>query len=168
MPNKNPLRRFKIRDMCSRVRNKSADLLENLSLVWEILRGITRYFQAFLCAGIFAHPSQHLLHVSFHFSVAGLCQNPFEACFEEVWVVDDGAELQNCGTLKITLEGEDNGIRHSGWLCFELAIYWVKRYVYTHFYTSTTIFLVEPHKHTPLFDTRKPLKSTAMPWSLMP
>lgn len=113
MPNRNPLRRFKIRDMCSRVRNKSADLLENLSLVWEILRGITRYFQAFLCAGIFAHPSQHLLHVSFHFSVAGLCQYPFEACFEEVWVVDDGAELQNCGTLRIPLEGEDSGIRHS-------------------------------------------------------
>ena len=109
-----------------------------------------------------------LLHVSFHFSVAGLCQYPFKACFEEVWVVNDGAELQNCGTLKITLEGEDNGIRHSVWLCFELAIYWGKRSVYTHFYTLTPMFLMEPHKHTPHFDTRKPLKSNAMHGSLMP
>lgn len=47
MPNRNPFRRFKIRDMCSQIRNKSADLLENLILVLEILKGIIQYFQVF-------------------------------------------------------------------------------------------------------------------------
>ena len=93
--------------------------------------------------------------------VARLWPYPFKACFEEVWVVDDGAELQNCGTLKMILGGENNGIRHSGWLRFELASYWRKRYVYTQ-------FLMELHEHTPRFDTRTPFKSNAMHGSLKP
>ena len=40
MPNRNPLRRFKIREMCSQAHNKSADLLEDLSPVSKIPRGI--------------------------------------------------------------------------------------------------------------------------------
>lgn len=41
------------------------------------------------------------------------CTFPLVARFEEVWVVDDGAGLQICGTYELRMQGDGNGMRRS-------------------------------------------------------